>query len=240
MTNFRTAKYTPSGIGIDDPNKLSDLVDVEPAAVLVALPYTTTWANRAALVTAGRYTAFFTDVGVGGSVWTYSGGRWRPYLGRVRLKSLVTDVSNSGAPKVVLDYATLPAGLFQDNDTLECSVIKERTGGTADTDATDVMLGTVALTPGTTLNLNTNGLATTNISMSLLYKYRRISSTSLRSQSVGGTSGFGNSTSGNALITGLANMDSTETYLQVTSDLTTAGGEVVWLRGFSVDLIAGA
>lgn len=207
--------------------EVNGLTAAQSEAVVAALPVTSLWANRAALVTAETYTAFFSDVGIGGSVWTYSGGRWRPYGGRVRLKSLTTDVSNNGSPKVVLDYATLLAGLFQDGDTLECSVIKERTGGTSDTDATDVMLGTVAATPGTTLNLNTSGLATTNISMSLLYKYRRISATSLRSQSVGGVYGFGNSTSANSLVTGLANMDSTETYLQVTSDLTTAGGLVV-------------
>ena len=82
-------------------------------AVLAALPVTALWANRDALVTAGQYTAFFTNVGIGGgSVWTYSGGRWRPYGGRVRLKSLTTDVSNSAAPKVVMDYATLPAGIW--------------------------------------------------------------------------------------------------------------------------------
>lgn len=223
-----------------DPGGNVSLTASQVAGVLAALPATALWANRAALVTAGQYTAFFTDVGVGGSVWTYSGGRWRPYLGRVRLKSLVTDVSNSAAPKIVLDYATLPAGIWQDGDTLECCIVKERTGGTSDTDATDVMLGTAPTTLGTTLNLSTSAMATTSISLSLMFKWRRISATSVRSQSVAGAVGLGTATAANSLITGLSNLGSVETYLQVTSDLTTAGGEASWLRGFTVDLVAGS
>ena len=199
----------------------------------------TTWANRATAQSAGL--AFFTDVGIGGgSYWYYSGGRWRPCGGRVTLKSLTTDVSNNGAPKVVMDYATILAGVWQDGDIIVADVVKERTGGTSDTDATDVLLGTAPTTLGTTLNLSTSSLATTTISLALEYRWRRVSSTSVRSQSVAGAVGFGSATSANSLITGLANLDSVNTYLQVSSDLTTAGGEVAWLRGYNVTLIAGA
>lgn len=222
------------------PTDVNSPSELAVAVLLAALPVTSTWANRAALVAVGSYTAFFTDIGVGGSVWTYSGGRWRPYLGRVRLKSLTVDVSNSAAPKVVLDYATLPAGIWQDGDTIECSIVKDRTGGTSDTDATDVMLGIAPTTLGTSLLLSTSALATTQISMSTIFKWRRVSSTSVRSQSVAGSVGFGVATSANGLQNALPNLDSVETYLQVTSDLSTAGGEVSWLRGFTVDLIAGA
>ena len=198
------------------------------------------WATRAALAAAGITSAFFTDVGVGGSFWFYAGGRWRPVGGRVTLKNLTTDVSNSAAPKVVLDYATLLAGVWQDGDVVRARIVKERTGGTSDTDATDVLLGTVPATLGTTLNLSTSALATTTISMAVEWAWRRISSTSVRSQGVPGSTGLGTSTAANSLITGLSNLDSVETYLQVSSDLTTAGGEVAWLRGYTVELIAGA
>lgn len=198
------------------------------------------WANRGALAAAGITSVFFTDVGVGGSYWFYSGGRWRPVGGRVTLKNLTTDVSNNAAPKVVMDYATLLAGIWQDGDIIRAHIVKERTGGTSDTDATDVLLGTVAATLGTTLNLTTSALATTAISLVLDYAWRRVSSTSVRSQGVPGASGTGTSTSANSLITGLSNLDSVDTYLQVSSDLTTAGGEVAWLRGYTVELIAGA
>lgn len=200
----------------------------------------TTWANRSALVTLGLTSAFFTDVGVGGSFWFYAGGRWRPSSGRVILKNLTTDISNNGAPKIVMDYATLPAGLVQDGDRLRTRIAKERTGGTSDTDATDVMLGAAPTTLGTTLNLTTSALATTAIQLAVEWEWRRISATSLRTQLVPGATGSGTSASASSLITGLTNMDTTDSYLQVTSDLTTAGGEVVWLRGFMVELIAGA
>lgn len=197
------------------------------------------WANRAALAAAGVFSAFFSDVGVGGSIWTYANSRWRPISGSVVLKNLTTDVSNNAAPKIVMDYASLPAGIWQDGDVIEANIVKERTGGTSDTDALDVLLGTVAATLGTSLNLSTSGLATTAISLAACYRWRRISSTSVRSQSVPGAVGLGTSTSANSLITGLPNLDSVNTYLQVSSDLTTAGGEVAWLRGFTVTLIAG-
>jgi len=204
------------------------------------LTQTGLWANRTTLAAAGATSVFFTDVGVGGSYWFYSGGRWRPVGGRVTLKNLTTDVSNNAAPKVVMDYATLLAGIWQDGDIIRAHVVKERTGGTSDTDATDMLLGTVAATLGTTLNLTTSALATTAISLALDYAWRRVSSTSVRSQGVPGSTGSGTSTSANSLITGLSNLDSVDTYLQVSSDLTTAGGEVAWLRGYTVELIAGA
>ncbi len=199
-----------------------------------------TWANRQLALDAGLTRCFFTDVGIGGSYWDYLGGRWRPQARRVTLKLLTTDVSNNGAPKVVMDYATLAAGLVQDGDVLEARIVKERTGGTSDTDATDVMLGSAPTTLGTSLNLTTSALATTTLSMSLIYRWRRVSATSLRALSISGATGLGSATAALALITGLTNMDTTETYLQVTSDLTTAGGEVAWLRGYQVDLICGA
>ncbi len=38
----------------------------------------------------------------------------------------------------------------------------------------------------------------------------------------------------------IGNLDTTEQYLQISSDLTTAGGEIVTLRSFVVTLVAGA
>lgn len=242
----RDTMYPPSrelvapGATRDDPVRSFNASEVASIKGVVSDARITTWANRAALVALGLTSAFFTDVGVGGSHWDYVGGRWRPSARRVTLKNLTADVSNNGAPKVVMDYATLLAGIWQDGDIIECKIVKERTGGTSDTDATDVMLGTVAATLGTSLNLSTSALATTTISMAALFAWRRVSNTSVRSQGVAGAVGLGTSTSANSLITGLANLDSTDTFLQVTSDLTTAGGEVSWLRGYTVTLISGA
>ena len=198
---------------------------------------TTTWANRAAVLTAGLANAFFTDVGVGGSFWYYSGGRWRPSAGRCVLKNLVTAVSNSAAPKVVLDYATIPAGLWQDGDILDIEFQKTREGGTSDTDATDVMIGSAPTTLGTSTGLSTSALATTTIHLTPRYRLQRVSATSVRNATIPGGVGLGSTTSLPSTTTGLPNADSVDTYLQVTSDLTTAGGEVAWLRAFTVTLV---
>lgn len=200
-----------------------------------------TWANRGLALDAGLTRCFITDVGIGGTYFDYlGGGRWRPQARRVTIKNLTTDVSNNGAPKIVMDYAAILAGLWQDGDILEARIAKERTGGTSDTDATDVMLGTAPTTLGTSLNLTTSALATTTLALVPVYRWRRTSATSLRALSISGALGIGSASAALATITGLPNMDTTDTYLQVTSDLTTAGGEVVWLRGFQVDLICGA
>jgi hypothetical protein len=208
------------------------------AAVVGAAAVATTWANRAQAQSA-RF-AFFTDVGIGGgSYWYYTGGRWRPYGGRVTLKNLITDITNNAAAKIVMDYCTLPAGLWQDGDRLVVEWDKDRTGGTSDTDQTEILLGTVPLTLGTALGLVTSALATSNIQVNAEYKLRRVSSTSVRTQSVQGATGFGQANS-NTVLTTVSNLDTTEQYLQISSDLTTAGGEIVTLRSFVVTLIAGA
>ena len=208
------------------------------AAVVGAANVVTTWANRASAQSAGL--AFFTDIVVGGgSYWYYTGGRWRPYGGRVTLKNLTSDITNNQAAKIVMDYCTLQAGLWQDGDRLDIEWDKDRTGGTADTDQTEILLGTNPTTLGTSIGLVTSGLATTNIQLNASYKLRRVSSTSVRTQSIQGAVGFGTQTS-NSVLTTVSNLDSTETYLQISSDLTNAAGEVVALRSFVVTLIAGA
>lgn len=199
------------------------------------------WANRATAVAGGYTTAFFTDAGPVGSYWDYLGGKWRPQARRVVLKNLVTAVSNNGAPKVVMDYATIQAGMWGDGDILEINVAKTREGGTSDTDATDLMIGSAPTTLGTTTGFSSSALATTAIQFSMEHRLTRVSATSVRTVRVaGGGGGLGTSTSLTTLTTGLTNMDSNDVYVQITSDLTTAGGEVAWLRAFSVELITGA
>lgn len=222
-----------SGVSALDVLNQADAVKIIQSALI-----TTTWSNRASAQSSGY--AFFTDVGIGGgSYWYYTGGRWRPYGGQVTLKNLVTDITNNAAAKVVMDYCTLQAGLWQDGDRLVVEWDKDRTGGTSDTDQTEILLGTAPTTLGTSLGLVTSGLATTNIQLNAEYKLRRVSSTSVRTQSIQGSVGFGTQNS-NSVLTTVSNLDSTETYLQITSDLTTAGGEVVVLRSFVVTLISGA
>jgi hypothetical protein len=199
---------------------------------------TFTWTTKPlASVLSGQI--FISDVGVGGSYWYSDGSKWRPVGGRVTIKNNIADITNNAAPKVVLDYATIPAGLWLDGDVIEFSYTKERTGGVADTDATDIMIGTVAATPGNSTGINTSGLAAANITLSSGGRLRKESATNVRPLAIAGTTGgMGASTAANTVVV-MADMDANTTYLQITSDLTMAGGEVVHLRGFTVTLIAG-
>lgn len=200
---------------------------------------TFTWATKP-LASALTGQIFISDVGVGGSYWYSDGSKWRPVGGRVTIKNTISPVTNNAAPKIILDYATLPAGLVADGDLLEVRYHKERTGGTADTDATDIMHG-YELVAGTCVStgMTTNALATTNISLTGQCLLRKESATSLRPLTIGGASGLGASTSAYAAVT-VSNMNIGQTYLVITSDLTTAGGEVSVLRGFVVTLICGS
>jgi len=199
-----------------------------------------TWSNRSNYVNENSITSvFFTDVGVGGgSFWYYTGGKWRPYGGRVTLKNGITNITNSAAPKIVMDSCTLLPGLWQDGDVIHANIFKERTGGTSDTDSTDLMIGTAASTLGTSTGLVTAALATTSISLAVDYRLLRVSSTSVAPLSIGGAVGLGASTTAFPAVT-VTNIDNNTLYLQTTSDLTTAGGEVANLRSFYVELIIG-
>lgn len=199
------------------------------------------WANRATLAAAGSTSVFFTDIGIGGSFWFYSGGRWRPQGGRVMLKNSITDVTNNLAPEIVMDYATILPGLWQDGDILDVFFRKSRTGGTSDTDASLLKFSGAAATPGTPTGLGSGGaLTTTTIDMSMRAGLRRLSSTSFRPINIAGAVGVGSGNASPSDVTGYQNMDSTTNYLQICSDLTTAGGEISVLRAFTVELIAGA
>jgi hypothetical protein len=199
----------------------------------------TTWANRPTATSYGQRTLYVSDVGIGGSYWYSDGVQWRPVNGHVTIKNLTVSVSNSAAPKIVMDYATIPAGLVTDGDILRISYLKERTGGVADTDATDIMLGAVALTLGTTTGLATSALAAANIQLCVAGALRKESATTLRPVNIPGGVGWGAATVANAVAT-VPNMNTQTTYLQITSDLTTAGGETAWLRAYTVELLAGS
>lgn len=157
------------------------------------------------------------------------------------LKNSITDVTNNLAPEVVMDYATILPGLWQDGDILDVFFRKSRTGGTSDTDASLLKFSGAAATPGTPTGLGSGGaLTTTTIDMSMRAGLRRLSSTSFRPINIAGAVGVGSGNASPSDVTGYQNMDITTNYLQICSDLTTAGGEISVLRAFTVELIAGA
>lgn len=224
-----------------DPSDADRLSPATVAAILAALPVTSTWANRAALVAAGQTTAFFTDVGVGGgSVWTYSGSRWRPYAGQVVLKNLTASVTQTTNTRAVMDFCTLLPGLWQDGDILECRWYKAMTTGT-DTDTTESAIGTGSGTFGTSLGLSTAALTNTNPVLSAIWRWRRVSNTTLRHASIGGATGLGSAGALlNDITASVPDMDGITTYPQLSGVLTTGAGAVSALRACTWTLIAGA
>jgi len=218
-----------------------DVLSSTGAAAVVGASAVSLTAAQAVLRVAelnGR-TVYISDVGVGGSFWVSDGSRWRAVGGSYVLKNSVSNITNNGAPKVVMDYVAIPIGLFKDGDILQIEWAKSRTGGTSDTDATDIMIGASATSPGTSVGLGTSALATTTIDLTARYRVRRESATSIRPMTISGSVGLGGTTSAISAAT-VPNMDSQQTYLQITSDLTTAGGEVANLRGWTVTHIIGA
>lgn len=198
----------------------------------------TTWANRAALVTAGLTSAFFTDVGIGGWWYYYSGGKWRPNGGRVILKNRVGSVTHNNTTRTVMDYVLLQAGLWQEGDILGMRVGKTLTG--TDTDTTEIGLGTTAATFGENLNLSTASLTNANPQLSTLWEWQRLGATSVRPVSITGSVGQGVAGSVVSDPTITTNLDTTDAYLQVSGKLTTGGGPVTALRRWTVWLETGA
>lgn len=182
---------------------------------------------------------YISDIGIGGSYWYSDGSKWRPVGGRVTLRNALTVISNSGAAKVVMDYATLPAGLFADGDLIHIHVVKDRTGGTADTETTDICIGTASTTVGTSVGLGTGVLATTQVQFTSNWSVKKQTPTTVMPTAMTGSTGVGGGTAVNVIAT-VPNMDEQTTYLQVTSDLTIAGGEVANLRAFVVTLVCGS
>ena len=101
------------------------------------------------------------------------------------------------------------------------------------------MLGTVANTLGTSTGLITSALATTTVELNVRAELRKDSATALRPLSLVGSIGFGGATAASVAAT-VPNMNTQQTFLQITSDLTTAAGEVAWLTANTVEMVAGS
>jgi len=213
---------------------------VDGAGNTVSLGATTsTWANRAALVTAGATQAFFTDVGVGGSFWFYSSGRWRPVGGRAVLKNLTTLATHNTSTRAILDYATILAGLWQDGDVIEMEWGKTLSG--TDTDLTETGLGPVAIASfGDSMAMSTAILTNSNPQVAGRYRWRKLGPTSVLPMSISGSVGYGAAGTIAATPTITTNLDTTQSYLQISSTLTTGAGAITTLRSFTVTLISGA
>lgn len=212
------------------------LVDAGGNLVL-SVPVVTTWANRAAVVSAGGNTAFFTDVGVGGSYWDYIGGRWRPQARRVMLGNLTNEVSTQSTSSGVLAAFALPAGLWQDGDILSWSTSYTKTGGTAETASTDWRISTTDTSVGLSLGLVASGPATTQQQQHTMHRVRRLSATTARNCSANGATGLGTSTAG-PLTRTIPDQDAAISYWVAVGNLS-VGAETLTLTAATLYLESG-
>lgn len=180
---------------------------------------------------------FASDLGVDGILLRSNGSIWRPLSGEAILKCLATEITNNAAPQIVMDSLLMPAGLIADNDRLEIYVAKTLSG--TDTETTILAHGASSSTVGTSLGLSNAGLASGNLHLSMLSRVKKVSPTSIKPLTIIGSVGLGVTATPSPVVTGLTNMDTTPWYLQVTSDLTTAGGVISTLTEFTVKWIAG-
>ena len=226
-----TTNYLVTGNGITGST-------ANAVQALVSEDRITTWANRAALVTAGLTTAFFTDVGVGGSHWDYVGGRWRPSARRVMLANLTAEQTSQATSLGVMLAVLLPAGLWQDGDILEWRTSFTKSGGTAETATTDWRIGASAVSTGLALGLSSSSLATTQTQQHSMHRVRRLTATTARNLSATGSNGLGTSTSSLNTRT-IPDQDAADSYWQCLGNLS-VGAETLTLTGASLYLESGA
>lgn len=225
-----TTNYLVTGNGITGST-------ANAVQALVSEDRITTWANRTALVTAGLTSAFFTDVGVGGSYWDYVGGRWRPSARRVMLANLLSPLSTQATALGVVYAVPIPAGLWQDGDFLECVAFWTRDGGTSETATCDYRVGVLEATTGLTQGLSTTSLATTQLQMGTRHRLRRLTATTAQNSSIPGNSGAGVSTAAAAVRT-IPSADDLS-YFQFLGNVS-VGAETLVLRSATLYLESGA
>lgn len=198
----------------------------------------TTWALRANVLAAGLTTAFFTDIGIGGSYWDYLGGRWRPQARRVTLANLTAEQSTVATSLGVMYSYGIPAGLWQDGDILSWNTSHTKTGGTAETATIDWRLGASAGTVGLALGLQSNSVTGTTIQQHAQHRLRRLSATTVRNLSVLGGVGLGVTTATPTTRT-IPDADAAACFWQCLGNVS-VGAEALNLTGATLYLESGA
>lgn len=205
---------------------------------LVSEARISTWANRADVLAANLTSAFFTDVGVGGSYWDYVGSKWRPSARRVMLANLTAEQTTVATSLGVMYSVLLPAGLWQDGDILEWRTSHTKSGGTAETATTDWRIGAAAATVGLALGLSSTSLAATQTQQHAYHRVRRLTATTARNLSVLGGVGQGVTTAALNTRT-IPDADAAASYWQCLGNVS-VGAETLTLTGASLYLESGA
>lgn len=212
--------------------------------------YTGTWASRASAATAGAGAmALITDIPISGgnSIFISDGTNWRPQGGRVTLYRLGAEVTKAVADGLATGVAmaqmSIPAGLLANTgDLVRVWMSQEKAGTTSLTLTYNLKFG--ALGTSSDPSFGDVSYATTVVSGGSIFEFKRVSSTTVRKNGTGSTTGNDNpsiksSTSARAAAQTVANLDSVSNTLSVFHTIATAAGaETATLQELVVELFA--
>lgn len=194
-----------------------------------------TWATiPAASGTVRR--VFLTDIG-GGTIWLSNGVRWFPENKSILIYTTTADNAQTLGTAKVMAQNLLPAGLWQDRDTIRITYTYAKAAG-SETCTHNFRLGTAGTTADTSL-ASTTAPGSTNLSVGNVLELQRVSSTSVRRNGTGVIGGMvGTSTSAFPAAITVSNLDTNAMYLSLTS-VSSANVELYTLYNYRVELISG-
>jgi hypothetical protein len=199
-----------------------------------------TWAGKPTAATGNAGSIIrITDIGTAsfGSLWQSNGTRWYPLNGNLTLNEIASPVVSNGTNvNAVLSAFLIKAGSFQNGDVIQVFPCLTK-NNTSDTNTSQLYISTSSSVVGTSLNISMAQPATTNLEVYPLWAFKRLSATSIKPLTVGGATGFGTSTSAHAAVT-VPNMDTQDTYLQLSAQMGTGGLATVQLESMLVLLKA--
>jgi hypothetical protein len=197
-------------------------------------PVTYTLATLPAAAANSNKVAFVSDVGAG--IYVRSNGtRWLPINGRAILYEVpAAEPTSSTAAETTVISVPLPIGLWSNGDTLQVTARVSKSGS-SDSHTFIARISSNAATLGTTTSWSAGQPATTTRFAMFMFNLKRMSATSVKP----GASGAGflaTSTTAPTAVT-VPNMDTQQTYLQLTSTITGGGGETVTWENARVEWV---
>jgi hypothetical protein len=214
----------------DANGNLIGLETADGVAVSGAAP-AYTWAGKPTAAAGNAGTIIrITNIGTSsfGSLWQSNGTRWYPLNGHLTLNEISAPiVSNGTTTNTVLNAVLIRAGSFQNGDVIEVYPFLTKSN-TSDTNTSQMYIGTSSSTIGTNLNISMAQPATTNLEATPVWRLKRLSATSVKAITIGGATGLGSSAVVHAAVT-VPNMDTQDTYLQMSAQMSTGGLATVQL-----------
>lgn len=140
--------------------------------------FSCTWANKPSSAVTGSL-IFVSDVGENGTIFQYTGSRWRAMNGMASLKTLGTAQTGIANSETIALQTLIPAGALQAGDIVRGRLSLTKTG-TTDTGTVTVRVGTAGTTGDTAITGLSAfvALAATGVSAGFEFEVRLVSATS--------------------------------------------------------------